>query len=221
MALDKALMDEARQKLYSAVISDVLDGHGNFDHAMGAHVRPVDESLVMVGTARTGLYMDVYDVAPGENPYDVEIALIDDLRPGDVPVFSCPQSGRVAPWGELLSTVAQVRGAAGAVMDGFARDIRMIRQMGFPVFCGGINPLDSKGRAKMMRMDVPVMCGGVKVCPGDLLFGDVDGVVVVPQAMAETILREAITKVSAENTVRDELRRGDSLKDVFARHGIL
>jgi 4-hydroxy-4-methyl-2-oxoglutarate aldolase len=117
--------------------------------------------------------------------------------------------------------VAQVRGAAGAVMDGFARDIRMIRDMQFPVFCGGINPLDSKGRATMMKMDVPVSCGGVKVSPGDLLFGDVDGVVVVPLAMAETVLRDALAKVSAENTVRDELRRGDTLKDVFARHGIL
>src|SRR5262245_34536261 len=100
--------------LYSAVLSDTLDGFGRMDQAMRPFVRPLDESLVMFGRARTGLYMPTYSVAEGENPYEVEIALVDDLKPDDVAVFACGgPTDRIAPWGELLSTASRARGAAG------------------------------------------------------------------------------------------------------------
>ena len=140
---------------------------------MSSHIRPLDDSLVLAGFARTGLWQDIYHIAKGENPYELEIALVDDLRSDEVPVFACGATGRIAPWGELLSTASRARGAAGCVTDGLTRDIRAIRKLKFPVFHGGIGPLDSKGRGKTSQIDVPVVCAGVRVEPGDLIFGDV------------------------------------------------
>jgi regulator of RNase E activity RraA len=208
--------------LYAAVLSDVMDSLGLTNRAMRPFVRPLDDELVLFGRARTGLYMPRYAVAPGEDPYEVEIALVDDLAPGDVAVFACDgPTERIAPWGELLSTAAQARGAAGCVTDGLVRDVRAIRAMRFPVFHGGIGPLDSRGRGKMMEKDCRVVCAGVEVEPGDHLFGDADGVVVVPRAAAGEVFAKALEKAGAEDRTRDELRAGRSLREVFDRFGVL
>jgi regulator of RNase E activity RraA len=219
--MNDTLIAAAQTSLYSAVISDTLDSLGHPDHSMAPSIRPLDENLILFGRARTGLYMEVYHVDPAVNPYELEIALIDDLKPGEVAVLGCPRGDRVAPWGELLSTTAKARKAAGCVTDGLVRDVRLIRQMEFPVFAGGIGPLDSKGRGMVMAIDVPISCGGTRVAPGDWIFGDVDGVVVIPAGLAEETVKRALAKVADENTVRAELERGDLLKDVFKRHGIL
>ena len=207
--------------LFASLLSDVLDGLGHMHQALPAAIRPLDDSLVMVGRARTALFMDVYEVPEGENPYENEIALIDSLRPGEIPVFACGTSGRIAPWGELLSTASQVRGAAGALMDGMVRDIQAIRTMSFPVFHAGIGPLDSKGRGKIMALDVPVECAGVKIAPGDLIFGDADGVVVIPQAIEAAVLAAAVEKLKGEKSTLADLRAGESLGAVYARYGVL
>jgi 4-hydroxy-4-methyl-2-oxoglutarate aldolase len=212
---------EIRETLFTAVLSDCLDQAGVMKQALPSRIRPLDESLVMVGRARTAAFMEVYSVPEGSNPYELEIALIDSLKADEIPVFACSNPERVAPWGELLSTASRVRGATGALMDGCVRDIKAIKAMGYPVFHGGIAPLDSKGRGKIMALDVPIECAGVPVAPGDLIFGDADGVVVIPQAVEAEVLRLAFEKVTGErNTLRD-LQRGDSLADVFARYGIL
>lgn len=211
----------AREKLFTAVLSDVLDAAGQRSQAMRPGIRPLDDSLVMVGRARTGLYMDIYHVQPGENPYELEIRLVDDLKPDEVVVLAAGASGRIAPWGELLSTASRARRAAGCVTDGLVRDVRAIRGLQFPVFAGGIGPLDTKGRGKVVAIDVPVECGGVAVRPGDLLFGDADGVVVVPREIEGEILGAAVEKVAGEDRTRAALERGEKLADVFARHGIL
>lgn len=214
--------DALKADLYTAVLSDVLDSFGHMNQAMRPFIRPLDESKVLFGRARTGLYMNTYSVAEGENPYEIEIELVDDLKPGDVAVFDCGgPTERIAPWGELLSTASLKRGAVGCVTDGLVRDVRLIRQLGFPVFHGGIGPLDSKGRAKMMARDVPISCGGVSVSSGDLIFGDVDGVVVIPQAIAGPVIDAAIAKVKHENVTRDELNRGLLLGEVYRKYGVL
>jgi 4-hydroxy-4-methyl-2-oxoglutarate aldolase len=208
--------------LYTAVLSDVMDDMGYMNQAMRPFMRPLDESIVFMGRARTGLYANAYSVADGENPYELEIALVDDLKPGDVAVFACGgPTDRMAPWGELLSTAAMARGAAGCVTDGLVRDIRHIRAMRFPVFHGGIGPLDSRGRCRMIEMDRPVDCGGVRVCSGDTIFGDVDGLVVLPQAIADEVVGRAMDKVLRENRTRDDLRAGHLLADVFRKYGVL
>ena len=214
-------IDVIRNKLFSAVISDCLDQAGYTKQALPSRIRPLDEASVMVGRARTAAFMEVFHVPQGSNPYELEIALIDSLQPDQIAVFSCSNPARVAPWGELLSTASRVRGAAGALMDGCVRDIRPIKAMGFPVFHGGIAPLDSKGRGKIMAIDVPIECAGVPVNSGDLVFGDADGVVVIPREAEAAVLALAFEKVTGEkNTLRD-LQRGDKLADVFARYGIL
>jgi 4-hydroxy-4-methyl-2-oxoglutarate aldolase len=218
---DPLFLHEIRRSLYSAVLSDVLDELGYCEQAMAPAIRPLDEELVLVGYARTGLYREVFRVVPDENPYALEIALIDDLKPDEVAVFGCCGSRRIAPWGELLSTASRARGAAGCVTDGFVRDVRAIRALRFPVFHGGIAPLDSKGRGKIVEIDTPIRCGGVAVAAGDLVVGDADGVIVVPRAVEDEALQRAFAKVAGENDTRDELAAGAKLADVFAKYRIL
>lgn len=219
MTIDLATV---KAKLYSSVLSDTLDAFDRPAQAMRPFVRPLDDASVLVGRARTGLYAPVFHVDAGENPYEIEMALVDDLGPGDVAVFACHgPTERIAPWGELLSTAARHRGAEGCVTDGLVRDVRHIRAMGFPVFCGGIGPLDSKGRGKMVAMDVPVECAGVRVEAGDLVFADVDGVVVVPAAIEGQVVEAALAKVDGEDRTRAELAQGAKLADVYARYGVL
>ena len=123
------LPDLART-LYTAVLSDVLDEAGFMSQALKPFVRPLDETSVMCGFARTGLYRKVYHVEPGRNPYEIEMDLIDSLAPGEVAVLACDgPTDRIAPWGELLTTAASIRGAAGCLTDGLVRDVRRIREM--------------------------------------------------------------------------------------------
>jgi regulator of RNase E activity RraA len=127
----------------------------------------------------------------------------------------------MAPWGELLTTAAMARGAVGCVTDGLVRDVRHIRAAKFPMFHGGIGPLDSKGRCRMIEMDRPVDCAGVRVSTGDTVFGDVDGVVVIPRAIANEVFARSVDKVSRENRTRDDLRAGLLLSEVFEKYGVL
>jgi regulator of RNase E activity RraA len=213
---------DALRAFSAPILSDVLDSLGLMGQAMKPFLRPLDEQLVLVGRARTGLYMPIYSVREGENPYEVEIALVDDLQPGEVPVLACAgPSVRIAPWGELLTTACIARRAGGCITDGLVRDIRQIRALRFPMFHGGIGPLDTKGRARMVERDTPVECAGVPVRTGDIVFGDADGVVVVPQQRVDEVIARATQKMSGEDRTRDELHAGRPLAEVFARHGIL
>jgi 4-hydroxy-4-methyl-2-oxoglutarate aldolase len=221
MIVDAQVIASARDKLYAAVLSDVLDEQGYRHQVLPPHIRPLDDGVILAGRARTGLYRDVYHVPDDGNPYALEIALIDDLKPGEVAVLACGGSGRIAPWGELLTTASMARGGVGCLTDGLVRDTKAIRALGFPVFHGGIGPLDSKGRGEVCAIDVPVECGGVMVHSGDLVFGDADGVLVVPQPIVAQTLRLALAKVEGENRTRDALKEGALLADVFAKYGIL
>lgn len=207
--------------LFTAVLSDALDDAGYRNQAMSPRMRPLDDTLVLCGRARTGSYAEVAHVEPGINPYELEIALIDDLKPGDVAVLACGGSSRIAPWGGLLSTATRVRGGVGCVTDGFVRDVRDIRKLELPVFSCGIAPLDSRGRGQVVAVDVPVTCDGVLVAPGDLVFGDADGVVVVPQAVEAEVLRFAFQKIEGETSTMAELQAGGYLGQIYAKYGIL
>jgi regulator of RNase E activity RraA len=221
MMVDDEVISTARARLYAAVLSDVLDAQGYRHQVLPPQIRPLDEELVLVGRARTGLYRDVYHVPRGHNPYELEIALIDDLQPGDVPVLGCGSSGRIAPWGELLTTACRARGANGCLTDGLVRDVKAVRALKFPVFHGGIGPLDSKGRGEVAAIDVPIECAGVTVNPGDLVFGDADGVLVIPQPIVKPTLKLALDKVEGEDRTREELQQGALLAEVFKKYGVL
>ena len=209
------------EKLFTAVLSDALDALGHRQQAMSPRMRPLDDSLVLCGRARTGSYAEVAHVAADENPYELEIALVDDLKPGDVAVLACGGSSRIAPWGALLSTATRARGGAGCITDGFVRDIRDIRALKLPVYSVGIAPLDSKGRGQVVAIDVPVICDGVLIHPGDLVFGDADGVAVIPQAIEVDVLKVAFEKIEGESQTMAELRAGGFLKAIYAKYGVL
>jgi 4-hydroxy-4-methyl-2-oxoglutarate aldolase len=219
---DLTLLETCRAELYAAVVSDTLDTLG-LRHQVVAPglLRPVAEGMTICGYARTGIYMPIYHDDETVKVYEHEIRLIDDLAPGEVPVISCNGNKMISPWGELLSTRAQYLQSAGCITDGCVRDVRMIRDMGYPVFSNGTNPMDTKYRGKLMWIDVPCIIGGVTVNSGDLVIADLDGTVFVPSGVIEKAVEGALSKVRSENRVRDELRQGASLTDVFARHGIL
>jgi regulator of RNase E activity RraA len=151
----------------------------------------------------------------------MEIEAIDSILPGEVVVVSTQQSTRNAPWGELLSTAAKARGAQGAVIDGLVRDVRKIEELKFPVLAAGIKPVDSMGRGIVTGYNVPVECGEVLVNPGDLVFADVDGIVVVPKDLVQEVIQLAWNKASREDSSRAELLNGTYLRDVFRKYGVL
>jgi 4-hydroxy-4-methyl-2-oxoglutarate aldolase len=211
--------DVLRRELYTGVVCDVLDSLGFPNQAMEADIRPVLPEVTLVGRARTALSVDVYEVV--ENCYAKEIAWVDSLQPGDVAVGCTNRSTRTGLWGELLSTAARARGARGAVMDGFVRDVRRIIEMQFPVFAAGMRPVDSRGRSVVLDYDVPIVCAGVAVRSGDIVFGDVDGVAIIPQEVAEAVVAKALEKIRLEDQSRADLQAGAYLRDVFAKHGVL
>jgi len=213
------LLERIENTLYTAVVADALDELGYHDRAMSERLRPIATKHCFAGWARTIACRDVhYDLA---DPYSKEIEAVDSLLPGEVAVVSTGQSKRNAPWGELLSTAAVARGARGAVVDGLVRDVKKIEALGFAVFAAGIKPVDSRGRGLVVEYNVPVDCGDVLVSPGDLIFADYDGVVVVPKAIVEEAVRLATDKVTRENHSRADLAKGVFLRDVYQKYGVL
>jgi regulator of RNase E activity RraA len=215
------LLETCRAELYSAVVSDTLDSLGHRRQVVHPGLEPLQDGMRIAGFARVGIYMPIYHDNEKVNVYEHEIRLVDDLKPGEVPVLVCNGNRRIAPWGELLSTRAQYLGASGCITDGCVRDVDMIRKLGFPVFSAGRNPVDTKFRGKMMWSDVPGVIGEVEVNSGDLVIADLDGIVFVPSPLIDRVVSKALEKVRAETTVRAELRSGATLVDVFERHGIL
>ena len=213
------LLETLRTKLYTGVVSDVLDRQGLLDQAMSARLRPIAPAMRLVGRAHTVLTADVY--RRPEHPYDKEIAAVDALRPSDVLVAATNGSQRTCLWGELLSTAAMARGATGCLIDGHVRDVARIVEMDFPVFCTGFRPVDSSFRSVVIDYQCPVLCGDVMVHPGDIIFADIDGVVVIPAARLAETVETALAKVEAENASRQMLRDGYLLRDVYDRYGVL
>jgi regulator of RNase E activity RraA len=216
---DLELFAHVEAKLYTAVVSDSLDEMGYRDQAMRKDFRPLDPSFRCVGWARTIQCVDVFEIP--DDPYGLEIEAIDSLLQGEIAVVSTGDSERNAPWGELLSTASKARGARGAIIGGLVRDVVKIQELKFPVFATGIKPVDSMGRGIVTDYNVPVECGEVSVWPGDLVFADFDGVVVVPANLVSEVISRATDKVTRENHSREELMRGAYLADVYKKYGVL
>lgn len=218
-AADEELFHHIEKNLYTAVISDALDDMGIRDRAMREHLRPVSPDAVFAGWARTMLCMDLHYMHP--DPYGMEIEALDSVLQGEVVVVGTGGSTRNAPWGELLSTAAMVRGARGAVVDGLIRDVKKILTLGFAVFAAGMKPVDSRGRGIVVDYNVPTECGGVTVEPGDLIVADFDGVIAVPANAVQEAVERATDKVNRENHTRQELMEGARLRDVYLKYGVL
>jgi regulator of RNase E activity RraA len=218
---DGVLFEYIRSNLYVPVVCDILDELGFRNQAMHQRLRPLDgDCCTFVGRSRTFQWVEMEYIVT-EDPYGLEIEAMDALREGDVVIHSTDYSCSNAPWGELMTTLAKRNGVVGCVCDSQIRDCVRIRRMDFPVFFTGIRPLDSKGRGRVIAYDVPVKCGDVLVNPGDLVFADFDGIVVIPQQAEKEVFTLAQKKVGAENITRKELLEGKTLREVYNKYGAL
>ncbi len=221
MTLDATLFDRMARDLYVAVISDMLDGLGLRSQVMRPYVRPIDPSRapVLVGRAATVVVAPQFEVVA--QPYTNQIAAIDALTPDDVVVIATGGNDEIAVWGELFSNASLARGARGMVTDGCHRDTRMIQKLEFPVFSRGARPVDISGRGTVVSHGRPVEVAGVRVEPGDVVFAEIDGIAVIPQAVADEVVTRAFEKVAKEDGAREDLRNGAYLADVWARYKVL
>lgn len=212
-------LDRLATTLYSAVVSDACDHIGLRNQTLHPGTRPLAAaSTTLVGWARPVVTVPV--TAPPERPYGTEIDFIDSLRTGDVVVAHCSHAD-TAFWGELFSTAATGRGARGAVVDGYIRDLRGIDELGFPLHALGTRPADSLGRLSIEQSDIPLTVRGVEVSPGDFVIADLDGVTVVPRAVAAEVLQRALDKATTESDARRLLLDGGKLADVWERYRVL
>lgn len=217
---DKELFFFIQKHLYVASVCDILDEMGFRNQAMHQRLRPLLTDINncgFVGRARTFYWIETNAIME-EDPYKLEIEAMDSLKAGDVVIHSTDYNGTNAPWGELMSTLSKRKGVAGCVCDSQVRDCIKIIEMNFPVFYTGIRPLDSKGRGMVVGYDVPVQCGEVLVNPGELIYADFDGIVVVPKEVEGEVFLRAREKVESENHSRRELLEGKSLREVYNKY---
>lgn len=218
-ASEQEMFDLMRDKLTAALISDILDSLGAREQAMRADIRPIYQGAIVVGRAYTVIAADIFKVI--EDPYRGEIEAVDSLKPNDVMVVCTNRSTRTCFWGELLSTAARARGARGIVIDGYTRDVAQITAMKFPAFAAGMSVVDSASRSIVIDHGCPVNCGDVTVNTGDIVFGDIDGVVVIPKELEKEVIPLALEKAGKENLVRNELLKGAMLRDAYAKYKTL
>ncbi len=212
-------LDLMRQSLYAAVVCDVLDAAGYPHQSPRVQLAPMTVRQTLVGRCKTTLWADLAHADP--KPYELELASVDSCKRDDVLIAAAAGSTRSGIWGELLTTAARNQGCVGAIIDGAIRDVAKIRAMQFPVYAKATCIYDSKDRQRVIDLDVPVEIDGVRFCPGDLILADEDGIVVVPRAIEEQIVRAAWDKVHAENEVRDAIKDGMKATDVFRKYGVL
>lgn len=207
------------QQLYTAVVADVLDRMGLRNQVLSSRIHALTPSQHVCGRVFTARAVGVTEI-PSE-PYKLEMLAIDSMQAGDVLVVDAGHNQQAGFWGELLSTACIAKGVRGVVMSGCSRDMWALDQLDFPVFGIGRTPADSLGRMDVVSIGEPIQIDGVDAHGGDLILGDRDGVVIIPAESAEQALRLAHQKVSGENKVRDELRDGVPVAEVFRKHGIL
>lgn len=224
---DNELFAIARRELFTAVIGDVMDKLKLRRQFLPPRIQPLSREMVAVGRAMTVLEADFFEesIVDSRNPlaakpFGLMLEALDDLQPNEVYVCT-GASPCYALWGELMSTRAIRRNAAGAVVDGYSRDTRGVLALGFPTFSYGSYAQDQGPRGKVVDYRVPIEMGGTRIEPGDILFGDLDGVCVVPRRAEGEVFCAAIEKARTEKVVRKALEEGMSARDAFDRYGIL
>lgn len=228
---DEELFSLIREKLYTPVVGDILDQMGYTHQFLPMNIRPLtalvppnmvapmepDNRNALVGWACTVLENDVF-CAP-KKPFGYLTEALDQLRPNEIYVATGAHNS--ALWGELLTATSKVRGAVGAVIDGPTRDTPQVLAQNFPVFCTGCWAQDSSLRTYVFDFRCPIEIGQVTIQDGDLIFGDVDGVLAVPRGIVEEVIEKALEKAAGEKLVRKAIENGMSATDAFAHFGIL
>lgn len=210
---------EMKERLFTGVLSDVLDALGVRNQVVDLDLFHVVPDVPVVGHAQTALAVCVSE--PPAEPYKLLLSAIDATVAGMVLVVGADPDSRSSLFGGLLATAVRAAGGEGVVVDGYARDVHEIRTIGLPTMVRGFRPLDSYGRDEVVEISTPVTLGGVVIQQGDLIFGDADGLVVVPSEVEAEVIDKAFAKVDAEGEMRSALAGGMSVSDAFARFGVL
>lgn len=224
---DDELFRIIRRELFSAVVGDIMDKQGMLHQFLPPRIQPLDEDMFLVGRAMPVLEADTFgEQVPGtanelmKKPFGLMLEALDDLKKNEV--YLCTgASPRYALWGELMSTRAITLGAAGAVVDGYARDTRGILALKFPTFCHGRFAQDQGPRGKVIDFRLPVEIQGVSIRPGDIVIGDIDGVCIVPQTDEADIISLALEKARGEKRVKKAIENGMSAVEAFKKFGIM
>ncbi|MES1258855.1 MAG: RraA family protein [Acidobacteriota bacterium] len=224
---DDELFGLLREHLFTAAIGDVLDTMGLQRQFLPPEIQPLDPAMVVAGRAMPVLEADyfAYKDPAGQaelsrQPFGLMLHALDDLKRNEVYVAT-GGSPRYALWGELMSTRAGILGAAGAVVNGYSRDTKGILELGFPTFSHGRYAQDQGYRGKVVDFRVRIEMGGVSIAPGDIVFGDLDGVLVIPKAAEDEAISRALEKVTKENAVRIAIVNGMSTVEAFEKFGVM
>lgn len=216
-----------RQELFTCVVGDVMDKLGLRHQFLPPQIRPLHPEMVLIGRAMPVLAVDVFEerVTGTHNqlmdkPFGLMLEALDDLKANEIYV-NTGSSPRNALWGEMMSTRARKLGATGAVLNGYSRDTRAVLKLNFPTFGWGPYAQDSAPRYKVMDFRIAIEIDSVRIRPGDFLFGDIDGVCVIPYEASEDVFNKALEKARGEKLVRKALEEGSSAVDAFKKHGIM
>ena len=215
---DEALFSLINKYLYTPVVGDILDELGYFHQFLPQKIQPLKEEMKLAGRAMPVLLADVY--GPQKKPFGRLTEALDQLQPGEV-YLAGGSHRRSACWGEILTATAKNRGANGAVIDGFHRDTPQVLEQNWPVFTHGRFAQDSAVRTAVIDYRCTIEIGQVTIEPGDLVFADLDGVLIIPQSVEKEVLRKALEKASGEKTVRKAIENGMSSTAAFQKFGIL
>ena len=222
---DEELFKIIREELFTAVVGDIMDKLGYLQQFLPPQIQPLRRDMFIVGRAMTVLEADVVGDKGHKNPvldkpFGLMLEALDDLRENEV--YICGgASPSYALWGELMSVRAMKLGAAGAIVDGYSRDTRSILQLDFPVFSYGSYACDQAPRGKVIDFRVPLDIKGVRINPGDIVLGDIDGVCIIPREAERKVFGLAIEKARGEKLVRMKIEEGMSAKSAFENYGIM
>ena len=223
---DNELFSLLETQLFPAVVGDVLDKMGYLHQFLPAEIQPLDERMVLAGRAMPVLEADIYDLDKETNnplagkPFGLMLEALDNLKPGDI-YTAAGGSLNYAMWGALMSTRAKALGAKGALVNGYIRDTKDIKSLGFPVFGRGKYAQDQGPRGQVIDYDVTVEIAGIRIEPGALLFGDCEGVLVIPMEAEKEIISRSLEKAAMENTVETAIKNGMSAVDAFKTYGVM
>ena len=215
---DSELFELVHRELYTPVVGDTLDDLGFTHRFLPPQVQPMREEMKLVGRAMPVVMIDVF--GKQKHPFGKLTEALDQLQPGEIYLASGGEM-RCAYWGEILTATAKKRGAVGAVINGYHRDTPKVLEQNWPVFSRGRFAQDSSVRTQVIDYRCPIEIGGVWVEPGNLIFGDLDGVVVVPKKVEKDVIERALTKARGEKTVRKAVEGGMSSTEAFKKYGIL
>ncbi len=220
---DDEFLQLIRDELYTAVVGDICDELGLTKQFLPQNIQHISTHIpvpVMAGRAMTVLEVDVFSELGTTGPFGCMLQALDDLKKNEI--YICAgASKRYATIGELMCTAMIVRGAVGAISDSFIRDIEGIRALNFPVFSSGFYGQDQKGRGVVLDYRVPIEIGGIQINDGDLLVGDIDGVLVVPKEKEDVIITAALEKARGEKMVQKKIQEGMLASEAFDTYGIM